>query len=463
MKTLPTLAGAAAAAAALLVLAGPAAGQQPPSPPAAGQPAAVEIGKARALIKQRRYVEALTVLGPLAKRRPVPANALFLIGLAGIEASQQKGTSAKAREALLDASIAALRTMLVRNPGLVRVRLELGRAFFLKGEDGLAREHFERVLAGNPPAAVALNVNHFLNRIRARKRWSLRIGMAVAPDSNVSASSDEERILIDTPFGRLPFTVQENKPRSGIGLSVWAGGEYQYPIEDRWRLRAGADISRREYRSDEFDRMVVSAHLGPRWLIDRTSEASVLASIRQSWLADEEDWRDLGLRVEGRHRLNRQTTAFLNASRHERRYDANTHLDGPIADLSAGLGWVAAPTMRIDTALGWGQQRTERERHRNSYRWGRLGATFLLPWGFTLGGAGTLRWTDYEGNWAPFVLGGGERRDLTRSIRLNVHNRAFTVGGFSPQLSMVKEERTSNAQLHDYERISGELRFVRLF
>ena len=209
--------------------------------------------------------------------------------------------------------------------------------------------------------------------------------------------------------------------------------------------------------------MTVSAHLGPRWLIGRASEASLLASARQSWLADEEDFRDLGLRAEGRHRLNRRTTAHFNASRHERRYEGRDHLDGPLTDLSAGIGWVASPTMRIDTALGWGLQRTERKRERNASRWGRVGATVLLPHGFTVGGAVTLRWTDYKDSWAPFVLGGGKRSDLTRSIRLNVHNRGFTVGGFSPQVSMVQEERTTNAQLHDYDRISGELRFVRLF
>ena len=77
-----------------------------------------------------------------------------------------------------------------------------------------------------------------------------------------------------------------------------------------------------------------------------------------------------------------------------------------------------------------------------------MGASVLLPLGFTIGGAVTLRWTEYEGNWAPFVVGGGKRRDLTRALKLDVHNRAFTVGGFSPQLSMVQEERTSNAQLH---------------
>ena len=209
--------------------------------------------------------------------------------------------------------------------------------------------------------------------------------------------------------------------------------------------------------------MTVSAHIGPRWLIGRASEFSALASARQSWLADEEDFRDLGIRTEGRHRLNRRTTAFLNASRHERRYQGREWLDGPLTDISAGIGWVASPTMRIDAGLGWGRQRTERKRERNSYRSARLGATFLLPGGFTVGGTGTLRWADYKGNWAPFVLGGGSRRDLIRSIRLNVHNRAFTVGGFSPQVSLVQEERTSNAQLHGYDRLSGELRFVRLF
>ena len=462
MRAVPSI-WAVLAIIAALALSAPAAGQKPPPQPGIGQAPAAAIAEARDLSKKRRYVEALTVLRPVAAQRTVPSEALFLIGIAGIEASAQPGMSEKARDALLDAAIEALRTMLVRDPGLVRVRLELARAFFLKGEDGLARRHFERVLAGNPPAAVALNVNRFLNIMRARKRWTVRVGMALAPDSNISSRSDERTILIDTPFGRLPFTTQGDKPQSGVGIAVWAGGEYQYPIDPRWRLRAGGDVSRREYRAREFDRTFVSAHLGPRWLIGRASEASVLASVRQSWLADEEDWRDIGVRVEGRHRLNLRTTAYLNAARHERRYEGRDLLDGPLTDLSAGVGWVASPTMRVNAALGWSRQRTELERERNSSRWGRVGATFLLPWGFTVGGAATLRWTEYEGDWVPFVVGGGERRDLTRALRFDLHNRAVTVGGFSPQLSMTQEERTSNAQLYGYDRLSGELRFVRLF
>ena len=145
--------------AAVLVLASPAAGQQPPAPPAASQTAADGIGEARALMKERRYLQALAVLQPLAGQRPVQMNALFLIGLSSIGASQQAGVSEQARDTFLDTAIAALRRMLVGEPGLVRVRLELARAFFLKEEDRLATRHFEQVLAGQPPAAVALNIN----------------------------------------------------------------------------------------------------------------------------------------------------------------------------------------------------------------------------------------------------------------------------------------------------------------
>ena len=458
----------ALAAAAVLTLSAPSWSADKPPPAPADQAASTGIAEARKLLRERRFDEALVLLAPLVRGRTVQADALFQYGLAAIGASRKPGLTEKTRDALLDEAIGAFHSMLVKRPDLVRVRLELGRAFFLKGEDGLARRQFEQVLAGKPPAAVALNVNRFLTQIRARKRWTLRVGAALAPDTNVGAGSDERIIYIHG----LPFRRdQEELTKSGIGISAWAGGEYQLPLGDRgtvsgasrWRLRAGGDIWRREYRDEEFDRMSLSAHLGPRWLIGRLSEASLLASARQSWLANEPDYRDLGFRAEYRQRLTRRMVATLRASRHERRFDERDHLDGPVMDVSLSASHALSPTLRGNLGVGWGRDRPETERWRHERRWLQAGLTAALPWGFTVGASGTLRWADYEGNWFPFVASGAPRNDLTRSIRLNVHNRGFTVGGFSPQASLVQEERTSNAQLHDYDRISGELRFVRLF
>ena len=196
-------------------------------------------------MKKRRYFEALKVLRPLARQRPVPADALFLIGVAGIEASQQRGVSERARDALRDSAIQALRTMLVRSPALVRVRLELARAFFLKGEDGLARRHFEQVLAGKPPAGGCAQRQPLPRPDPGRaSAGASRVGAALAPDSNISSRTDEGTIVLDTPFGRLPFRVQDNERQSGVGIAVWAGG--RVPVA-RWTRAGGcaaAAISR---------------------------------------------------------------------------------------------------------------------------------------------------------------------------------------------------------------------------
>ena len=452
------------AAAALLSLAVPAwgANDPPPSPPASGQTLAITVANTRALVQSGRFDEALAILRALSAAHPDHLTIRFQIGLAAVGRSQRQGVSDDARDALLDEAIAAFYFMLVREPGLVRVRLELARAFFLKGEDKLATQHFEQVLAGKPPAGVALNVNRFLNQMRARKRWSLRLGVALAPDTNIGAGSDERIIYIyDLPFRRN----REKLTTSGIGISAWVGGEYQYPLSESWRLRAGGNLSRKEYRESEFDQMTLTGHVGPRWLIGLTSEVSLLLSGLHHWTGsglEEPSHHDIGLRVEAGHRLTRRTTVNARVSRHERRYDKDTHRDGPTTDVSVGVGWVASPTVRIDAGLGWSRERTELERFRNTRRWVQLGATAALPWGFTVGGSGTLCWTGYEGGWFPNT-DGSPRSDLTRSLRLFAHNRALTLDGFSPQVSVTQEQRTSNAQLYDYERTFGELRFVRLF
>ena len=451
-----------AAIAACLVVSAPAWGatDEPAASPAPEVSGAAGIAEARALIRQGRFAGALGVLRPLAGNRGVDTNVLFLIGLAAIGESQRPSVAEADRDALLDEAIASLRTMLVDRPDLVRVRLELARAFFLKGEDSLSRDHFEHVLAGKPPPPVVANVQRFLSRIRARRGWSMYVGAAVAPDTNIGGTSDERIIYIRG----LPFRRDaEDLTTSGVGISVWTGGEYQYPLGERLRLRAGGGISRREYSGDKFDRLFVSGHAGPRWLAGKNTEVSLLASARRRWTANEPNHDDLGLRAEAGHRFTRRVTANVQAAWHDRRYRKRTFLDGPVLDFSLGGAWVITPTVRADAATGYGRERPETERWRHTRRWLRAGVTVALPLGFTVGGSSELRWTDYEGNWGFYTPGGEPRADRTRSLRVSVHNRAFTILGFSPQISLVNEVRTTNAQLYDYTRTGGELRFVRQF
>ena len=417
------------------------------------------VNDARALIENGRFSEALAVLRPLAPDHADRTDVLFLVGLAAIGASQQAGAGEGERTALLDEAIAALRAVLIDRPGLVRVRLELARAFFLRSEDDLSREHFERVLAGGPPPPMAANVRRFLEAIRARRRWNGYVGAVFAPDSNLNAASGSDVIHIrGVPFRR----DADAGARSGVGIIVWGGGEYQHPLHRRLRLRAGVDLARREYAGRDFDRTFLSGHVGPRWLADRDTEASLLASVRRRWTAGKPESHGLGARFEGEHRFSRRLTASLRAAWHRHEYRRNGSLDGPQAALSLGAAWLLTSTVRTDVTIGHARERPESVLRRNATRWARMGLSVALPV-VTLHGSAELRRTRFKGDWAPFTSAGASRADRTRILRVSIFNRAFTVRGFSPRLVLTNEARESNAQLHDYERNRVELQLVRQF
>ena len=446
--------------ASFVLLAAPSAGATVATSP----PPTSGLTEARALLGVGKFDDVLAILRPLTTGRIVHADVLFLLGLAATSASRQPGLPEDERKALLDEAIAAFRTLLIDRPDLVRVRLELARAFFFRGRDSLARRNFEQVLAGDLPPPVVANVQGFLREIRARKRWRVYFGAALAPDSNIGAASDER--FIDIHIGGVPLPFRRNEEElttSGVGLSLWTGGEYQRPLGDRVRLRAGGDLSRREYPGGDFDQTNLGLHLGPRWLAGPRTELSLLGSARRSLVAGTADYDALGGRLEAHRLLTPRMRVTGRASWHDRRYREDRHLDGPALDLSLHANWVAAPTVRLDGALGYGAVRPARLRYRNSSRWMRMGAEVALPRGFAVGASGQLRWTDYEGEWPPHTPPGELREDRTRTLSASVHHRRFTLFGFSPELAVTNEARTTNAQLYDYRKTSAELRFVRQF
>ena len=386
---------------------------------------------------------------------------------AGIEALTAAHAIAdrEARDQKLDEAITIFRAILVNRPELVRVRLELARAFFLKEDDTLARRHFEQVLAGNPPEPVVINIQRFLNIMRARRRWEAQFGAALAPDSNLNAASGERTIFLDTVFGRLPFTLDDPvTPKSGLGVSIWGGGEYQYPLSQNVRLRSGANASIREYKGGIFDRHSLSAHLGPRRLIDARTEASLLATVERQWTAGVPETDRFGLRLEGEHLLTPRLSMFGRASAARRNCRDCNYLDGPVGDVMLGASWAALPVLRFGGNAGWSWTRANSEHWRSSGPRASLGATLALPAGFTVGLRASLQRTEYQGpGFAHRTIDRQPREDETQTLSASVHNRAVTVFGFSPRLSLVREERDTNAQALDYKRNRAELSFVRQF
>ena len=412
------------------------------------------------LVQRNRFAEALEILRPLAPEHADQTDVQFLLGLAASRGSQESDVGDEQRLALLDEAIAAFRSILIQQPGLMRVRLELALAFYLKEDDQLARNHFDRALVGRPPAALVGNINRFLNIMRERRRWRGYFGFSVAPDTNINAASDAEFIYI----GGLPFRRgTQGRASSDIGIVGWGGGEYQYPLAARWRLRTGIDLNRREYKGNRFDQTYAGVYVGPRWLIDRNTEMSLLATASQRWWGDSSLNYDYGARLEVEHRVFAGLRLTGRALWSDRKYQQQKFLEGPLMVFSLGATYVPFPIMSVNLLVGYQQQEAVSHQWTNAGYWTRVGTNVALPWGFTVGLSGEFRWTNYEGNWFPFTTDGSTRADQTRILRATLLNRAITVFGFSPQIAFSNQLRESNAQLFDFKRNLVEMRWVRQF
>ena len=419
------------------------------------------VRTARLLVQRNRFAEALKILRAVAPDHPDQTDVLFLLGLAAVRWSAESGLAEEQRLTLLDEAITTFRSILIRRPELVRVRLELALAFYLKQDDSLAREHFERALVGKPPEALAAKVIRFLRVIRARRRWDAWFGFSISPDTNINAASDADIIYING----LPFRRgTEGRVSSGIGIVSWGGGEYQFPLAERWRLRMGLSVNHREYKGSRWDQTFLSGYVGPRWLVDRNTEVSLLATTSQRWWGGSSFNYDYGARLEVEHRVFAGLRLNGRALWSERTYQQNTGLTGSLMVFSLGANYVLFPTVQVNALVGYSQQDALLRRWGSAGYWTRVGTNVALPWGFTVGASAEFRWTDYEAGWVPFLADPAEaREDQTRILQATLLNRAITVFGFSPQVAFSNQLRTSNAQLFDFQRNLVEMRWVRQF
>ena len=457
------------------------------SAPTDEQVAAAVVATER-LLNLGRGGEALSIIRPVAEARPDSNQANFSMGLAALAAGDAAvGAGAKPRQPEakehFDLAIRAFRGILVREPDNLRVRLELARGLFSRGncveppgnlfkhmlgdDCWAAEQHFLRVLGAKVPPQVVMNVQRFIQICRARKRASGTLSLALAPDTNVNTSTSAQTVDI---FG-LPFQLDDAaRAKSGIGVVGTLTSEIQRPLPHaKWlpggatRLRVGGLVYRREYSGGQFDDHNYGIYAGPRFLSNR-GHFSVLFQADRRGVNGRPYSRQYGLQVEGIRLLMPRIWAggTLELSR-----QTALGLDGPIGN--AGLSWnsqgfvnyTVLPSLNLRFMGGSGREKTDRISTRHRSRWvGVLGA-YDLPFGFTLTGAQQVFLTRFE---QPLALFGPEP-PTTRLwfSRLQVHNRLIQIGGFSPSLSFIREDRKANLTIYSYERYRVEGGFVRVF
>ncbi len=383
---------------------------------------------------------------------------LFWVGTTAVQAAA-KTESPRPRKQYLTIATRAFQRILVIDPAALRPRLELARTFFLLEEDALAKEHFEKVLAATLPPSVQRNIQYYLNLMQRRKRWFFTAGAALAPDTNIGASSEEDTLLV----GGIPFQLNTpDHPESGTGLHIWGNGRYFHPLRPNLNWRVGADLSIREYARQRFDQMHASVQTGPQWLLGAL-DLSVLAKVGHTRRGNRPESDEQGFRVESWRRLTPRLSLNLHGHRGRRTYRENQDQNGPRWRVGAQVNFHVTPQLTAWGGLRYDRASPMQVNYRSRQRSLDLGGNYDLSGGLSVGLNASVSRTVFEPHWGFLTLGTPERKDRQRSYRLSLHHRGWTLKGFAPRVSVIRDALESNAQLQSYQRWHGEIALIKQF
>jgi tetratricopeptide (TPR) repeat protein len=166
-----------------------------------------------------------------------------------------------------EAAVSALERMLLFNPNLPRVQLELGALYFRMGSYDIARTYFDRALAANPPEDVRQRVDTYLAeiaRLAAPQRFSgyALFGLQYQSDANIAGSSSIA--FPGVVVNLLPqFTKQSDYFAFATGSAL-----YSYDLQDQAgdTFEVGGTAYINHYGTfQRLDLGIVEAAAGPRF------------------------------------------------------------------------------------------------------------------------------------------------------------------------------------------------------
>jgi len=360
--------------------------------------------------------------------------------------------------------VLALERYLLNNPGSVIARLELGRGYFLLGDNARAREMFDEVLKLNPPAEVRGRIDRYLAAIKEKESayqttMTGYVEGSVGRDSNVNSGLDQDSITLPL-FGRL--TLASDGRETSDTFTGFAGGfQINHPVKPGVALFAGASIDSRKHRdSSQFDQRTMSAAAGLNWTRDTNN---VRVSVNGSGL-DVDSKRYRGIKA-----ATVEWNRALDASRGFSLFAQYAHLaysgDNQVRDArlkTIGAGWRQSFDTRLQPFLSLGVNVGQENNRRNRDDLGRdtFGARAGLGLSLTpkVNAALSLNWQESKYQAFDDFLG-ATRKDRFIALEAAV-GYSFTPN-LGARVELSRYDNDSNLELFEYKRnvVAAKLRY----
>ena len=401
---------------------------------------------ARQMMARGEYTAAHQILHQLKNKSVDQIQVQFLLGqIAGLQKAWKE-------------SIFIYRDILASRPDIVRVRLELARAFFEVHDDNNAKYHFSRVLAEKElPKTVQVNIKRFLSTIHSRKNWALNFSLAAKPDNNVNTATGQQTVNL---FG-LPFKLSDDaRKSSGLGLNAILNGAYFLKLDDNIKLEIGGGISHTEYLNGAaFDDTFVNGQIGPMFSFGTTDiRAVAIAGYRR--FGGRGLFSNYGGQLSMNSRISNQLYFGGVLDIQYLDYLTDDSRDGPVISLVVQTNYLVSQIRLVRFLAGITRESTKADTLKNwRYRLG-LGYRQQMPFGITLDASSEYSWRPFD---EPNAIFGWERKDNSLSAGITLTKRDLTFFGFVPVIGYNYYKNNSSLSFFEFTRHSGQIGLTKIF
>jgi len=189
-----------------------------------------------------------------------------------------------------EAAVAALERMLLFNPNLAAVDLELGALFFRMGSFEVARTYFDKALAANPPPEIKARVEQYIEEIAPQLspehfHGLVFFGAQYQSDANVAPGAN----LIVSPIGPVLLNSQFVK-RGDTNIFATGTGLYTYDLgtQNGDVLEVtGTGFANHYFRFSRLDLDLLEVTAGPRFNIAAPFDGITTSTVKPYAIVNE--------------------------------------------------------------------------------------------------------------------------------------------------------------------------------
>jgi tetratricopeptide (TPR) repeat protein len=396
------------------------------------------------LVDAGRYDEAQALLDRLAQDNT-----------GGIERDFLAGMIALARKDYAHAEH-LFRKILEGNPNLLRVRLELARTLFLKGEDEQADYNFRLAIADHPPEAVARNIARFREAIRQRRAWRVNVEFGIAPDNNINSATSKEQVdILGVRFKLNP----DARAKSGVGNFVGGDVSLRLLRDQTVPVYLAAYARALRYPDHAYNDVYVGGEVGPEFRL-QGGRLRATGTLFQRWYGGKPLATSYGGRLDYEKVIGGKWGVEATLALHRDDYAHRHDLDS--WNLETGI---TANRALSPSTTGFGYlllRRSAAVEDGYSYWNSRLGLGVLKEISWGLRPQVSLE-VGRQVNDAPMPLFDLRRRDWTLQASASIYKRDWNVVGFAPTLKLTYNRDFSTIALYDLRRLRAEFGLTKAF